>query len=69
MYEDFTLTATHTIEGFNWTQHDQPLTYLNTTLTVFKRYPLARYPNLLGEHRCYKDSKRQRCALRQLQWV
>ena len=39
MYEDFTLTATHTIEGFNWTQHDQPLTYLNTTLKVFNGIP------------------------------
>lgn len=41
MTEDFTLTATHTITGFKWTQHDadQSMTYFSTTLAVYNGFP------------------------------
>ncbi len=39
IYEDFTLGTGATITGFNWTQHDRPLVYSSTTLSVFDGLP------------------------------
>lgn len=41
MFEDFTLTSNQTITGINWAQHDQPLTYSSTTISLFNALPGA----------------------------
>lgn len=39
MYEDFTLDTSTTVTGFSWTQHDQPIVYSTTTLSIFDGLP------------------------------
>ena len=41
MYEDFTLSSNQTITGINWGQHDQPVTYASTTISLFNALPSA----------------------------
>lgn len=39
MFEDFTLSSSTTITGFQWSQHDQAFAYNGTTLSLFNGLP------------------------------